>query len=75
MTAELQGFADYGQVPQPYDEHVHFLRSFEGETVRVHVPDVLILRYLQIKQLTLSAVFFMYHGQTGKTSLIDKPHR
>lgn len=33
MTAELQGFADYGEVPQPYDEHVHFLRSFEGETV------------------------------------------
>lgn len=40
MTAELQGFADYGEVPQPYDEHVHFLRSFEGETVRMHVPDV-----------------------------------
>lgn len=34
MTAELQGFADYGEVPQPYNEHVHFLRSFEGETVR-----------------------------------------
>lgn len=45
MTAELQGFADYGEVPQPYDEHVHFLRSFEGETVRMHVPDVLNVSY------------------------------
>ena len=33
VTAELQGFADYGQVPQPYDEHVQLLKSFEGETV------------------------------------------
>ena len=40
MTAELQGFADYGEVPQPYEEHVHFLRSFEGQTVCMHVPDV-----------------------------------
>jgi len=40
MTAELQGYADYGEVPQPYDEHTHFLRSFEGETVCIHqVPD------------------------------------
>lgn len=33
VTAELQGFADYGEVPEPYDEHVHLLREFEGETV------------------------------------------
>ena len=36
-TAELLGFADYGEVPQSYDEHVHFLRSFEGETVGVYI--------------------------------------
>ena len=33
VTAELQGFADFGEVPQPYDEHVHLLREFEGEMV------------------------------------------
>ncbi|KAK2547933.1 Chordin [Acropora cervicornis] len=33
LTAELQGFADFGEVPQPYDEHVHLLRKFEGEMV------------------------------------------
>lgn len=33
VTAELQGFADYGEVPEPFDEHVHLLREFEGETV------------------------------------------
>lgn len=32
-TAELLGFADYGEVPQSYDERVHLLRSFEGETI------------------------------------------
>ncbi|XP_068753523.1 chordin-like isoform X1 [Montipora capricornis] len=31
VTAELQGFADFGEVPQPYDEHVHLLREFDGE--------------------------------------------
>lgn len=36
-TAELLGFADYGEVPQSYDERVHLLRSFEGETVGVRV--------------------------------------
>ena len=35
VTAELLGPADYGEVPQPYDEHVHVLREFEGETVCV----------------------------------------
>lgn len=35
LTAELQGFADFGEVPQPYDEHVHLLREFEGEMVRI----------------------------------------
>ena len=39
VTAELQGFADYGQVPQPYDEHVQLLKSFEGETVSNCVVD------------------------------------
>lgn len=33
LTAELQGFADFGEVPQPYDEHVQLLREFEGEMV------------------------------------------
>lgn len=33
VTAELQGFADYGEVPEPYEEHTHILRSFEGEMV------------------------------------------
>ena len=36
-TAELLGFADYGEVPQSYDERVHVLRSFEGDTVGVRV--------------------------------------
>ncbi|KAM7425845.1 hypothetical protein ABFA07_022776 [Porites harrisoni] len=57
VTAELQGFADYGQVPQPYDEHVQLLKSFEGETVSGSVrslkPDFLVnmfkgLVYLQV---------------------------
>ena len=33
VTAELQGFAVYGEVPEPYAEHVHTLRTFEGEMV------------------------------------------
>lgn len=70
MTAELQGFADYGEVPQPYDEHVHFLRSFEGETVRVHIPNVFNFSYLQIKQLNLSAVIYVL-----RPNRIDKPFR
>ena len=34
VTAELQGFAGFGEVPEPYDEHVHLLREFEGQMVR-----------------------------------------
>ena len=68
MTAELQGFADYGEVPQPYDEHVHFLRSFEGETVRLHIPDLVNFSYLQIKQLKRS----FYELWPNR---IDKPFR
>ena len=58
MTAELQGFADYGEVPQPYDEHVHFLRSFEGETVRVHTyPGCIQLKILTDKTTELKRGF------------------
>ena len=35
VTAELQGFAGFGEVPEPYDEHVHLLREFEGQMVRI----------------------------------------
>jgi len=57
VTAELLGPADYGEVPQPYDEHVHVLREFEGETasgsVRNLEPPFLVnlvrgLVYLQV---------------------------
>ena len=53
MTAELQGFADYGEVPQTYDEHMLFLRSFEGETVRIQVPDRCMMNQTLVTELKL----------------------
>lgn len=33
VKASLTGYADYGEIPQPYDENVYSLRTFFGEMV------------------------------------------
>ena len=61
VTAELQGFADYGEVPEPYEEHTHILRSFEGEMVRkcqkMDIIDVTYRGY-SVKKCVIQMIIF-----------------